>query len=29
MPGEKPAGTADGRGFTVTVAMTSLVGCAG
>jgi ATP-dependent RNA helicase SUPV3L1/SUV3 len=29
MPGEKPAGAADGRGFTVTVAMTSLVGCAG
>ena len=29
MPGEKPAGSADGRGFTVTVAMTSLVGCAG
>ena len=29
MPGEKPAGTADGRGFTVTVAMTSLAGCAG
>jgi ATP-dependent RNA helicase SUPV3L1/SUV3 len=29
MPGEKAAGSADGRGFTVTVAMTSLVGCAG
>jgi ATP-dependent RNA helicase SUPV3L1/SUV3 len=29
MPGDKPAGSADGRGFTVTVAMTSLVGCAG
>ncbi len=29
MPGEKPAGAFDGRGFTVTVAMTSLVGCAG
>jgi ATP-dependent RNA helicase SUPV3L1/SUV3 len=28
-PGEKPAGAFDGRGFTVTVAMTSLVGCAG
>jgi ATP-dependent RNA helicase SUPV3L1/SUV3 len=27
--GEKPAGAFDGRGFTVTVAMTSLVGCAG
>ncbi|HXY90743.1 MAG TPA: helicase, partial [Xanthobacteraceae bacterium] len=29
MPGDKPAGATDGRGFTVTVAMTSLVGCAG
>jgi len=29
MPGEKPAGSVDGRGFTVTVAMTSLAGCAG
>src|SRR5262249_25169558 len=29
LPGEKPAGAVDGRGFTVTVAMTSLVGCAG
>jgi ATP-dependent RNA helicase SUPV3L1/SUV3 len=29
MPGEKPAGAADGRGFIVTVAMTSLAGCAG
>jgi ATP-dependent RNA helicase SUPV3L1/SUV3 len=28
-PGEKPAGAFDGRGFTTTVAMTSLVGCAG
>lgn len=28
-PGEPPAGTADGNGFVVTVAMTSLVGCAG
>ncbi len=28
-PGEPPAGTADGAGFVVTVAMTSLVGCAG
>ncbi|HVT54725.1 MAG TPA: helicase, partial [Xanthobacteraceae bacterium] len=27
--GEKPAGAFDGRGFTTTVAMTSLVGCAG
>src|SRR6185312_4039818 len=27
--GEKPAGAFDGRSFTVTVAMTSLVGCAG
>jgi ATP-dependent RNA helicase SUPV3L1/SUV3 len=27
--GEPPAGAADGDGFTVTVAMTSLVGCAG
>jgi ATP-dependent RNA helicase SUPV3L1/SUV3 len=27
--GDKPAGAFDGRGFTVTVAMTSLVGCAG
>jgi ATP-dependent RNA helicase SUPV3L1/SUV3 len=27
--GEKPAGAFDGRGFTITVAMTSLVGCAG
>jgi ATP-dependent RNA helicase SUPV3L1/SUV3 len=29
MPGEKPAGAFDGRGFTVTVAMTSLAGCSG
>ena len=29
MQGDKPAGAFDGRGFTVTVAMTSLVGCAG
>ncbi|HLL27875.1 MAG TPA: helicase-related protein [Xanthobacteraceae bacterium] len=29
LSGEKPAGAADGRGFTVTVAMTSLAGCAG
>ena len=28
-PGEPPAGTADGDGFVATVAMTSLVGCAG
>ncbi|MGQ3671593.1 helicase-related protein [Xanthobacter sp. TB0136] len=28
-PGPKPAGAVDGRGFTVTVAMTSLAGCAG
>ena len=28
-PGPKPAGAFDGRGFTVTVAMTSLAGCAG
>jgi ATP-dependent RNA helicase SUPV3L1/SUV3 len=28
-PGEKPAGTFDGRGFTVTQAMTSLTGSAG
>ncbi|MEN3931583.1 helicase-related protein [Microvirga sp. W0021] len=28
-PGEPPAGAADGNGFVVTVAMTSLVGCAG
>jgi ATP-dependent RNA helicase SUPV3L1/SUV3 len=28
-PGEKPAGAVDGRGFVPTVAMTSLVGCAG
>jgi ATP-dependent RNA helicase SUPV3L1/SUV3 len=28
-PGEKPAGAFDGKGFMVTVAMTSLVGCAG
>ncbi|MGV2979615.1 helicase-related protein [Camelimonas sp. ID_303_24] len=28
-PGEPPAGAADGDGFVVTVAMTSLVGCAG
>jgi ATP-dependent RNA helicase SUPV3L1/SUV3 len=28
-PGLKPAGAFDGRGFTVTVAMTSLAGCAG
>ena len=28
-PGAKPAGAFDGRGFTVTVAMTSLAGCAG
>jgi len=28
-PGEAPAGAADGNGFQVTVAMTSLVGCAG
>jgi ATP-dependent RNA helicase SUPV3L1/SUV3 len=28
-PGEKPAGAVDGRGFTVSVAMTSLVGCSG
>jgi ATP-dependent RNA helicase SUPV3L1/SUV3 len=28
-PGEKPAGAFDGRGFTVTVAMTSLAGCSG
>ncbi len=27
--GEKPAGAFDGRGFTVTVGMTSLAGCAG
>jgi ATP-dependent RNA helicase SUPV3L1/SUV3 len=29
MPGEKPAGWLDGRCFSVTVAMTSLVGCSG
>lgn len=29
MPGEKPAGAFDGRGFTVTVGMTSLAGCSG
>jgi ATP-dependent RNA helicase SUPV3L1/SUV3 len=29
MVGEKPAGALDGKGFVVTVAMTSLVGCAG
>jgi ATP-dependent RNA helicase SUPV3L1/SUV3 len=29
MPGDKPAGAVDGRGFTITVAMTSLVGCSG
>ena len=29
MPGEPPAGAADGDGFVVTVAMTSLVGCSG
>ncbi len=28
-PGEKPAGAFDARGFTVTVAMTSLAGCSG
>jgi len=28
-PGPKPAGAFDGRGFTVTVGMTSLAGCAG
>jgi len=28
-PGEPPAGTADGEGFVVTTAMTSLCGCAG
>ncbi|WP_428032048.1 helicase-related protein [Ancylobacter sp.] len=28
-PGEKPAGAFDGNGFTATVAMTSLAGCAG
>jgi ATP-dependent RNA helicase SUPV3L1/SUV3 len=28
-PGEPPAGAADGEGFVVTVAMTSLVGCSG
>ncbi len=28
-PGPKPAGAVDGRGFSVTVAMTSLAGCAG
>ncbi|MBS7544435.1 helicase-related protein [Ancylobacter oerskovii] len=28
-PGEKPAGAFDGSGFTATVAMTSLAGCAG
>ena len=28
-PGEPPAGAADGEGFVPTVAMTSLVGCAG
>jgi ATP-dependent RNA helicase SUPV3L1/SUV3 len=28
-PGEKPAGAFDGRGFTVTVGMTSLAGCSG
>jgi ATP-dependent RNA helicase SUPV3L1/SUV3 len=28
-PGEKPVGAFDGRGFTVTVGMTSLVGCSG
>jgi ATP-dependent RNA helicase SUPV3L1/SUV3 len=29
MPGDKPTGAVDGRSFTVTVAMTSLVGCSG
>jgi ATP-dependent RNA helicase SUPV3L1/SUV3 len=29
MPGEKPPGAFDGRGFTVTVGMTSLAGCSG
>jgi ATP-dependent RNA helicase SUPV3L1/SUV3 len=29
MTGEKPAGAFDGRGFVVTVAMTSLAGCSG
>jgi len=29
MPGEKPPGSFDGRGFTVTVGMTSLAGCSG
>ncbi|HEV2000165.1 MAG TPA: helicase, partial [Xanthobacteraceae bacterium] len=29
MPGDKPAGAVDGRSFTITVAMTSLVGCSG
>jgi ATP-dependent RNA helicase SUPV3L1/SUV3 len=29
MPGEKPAGAFDGRGFIVTVGMTSLAGCSG
>ncbi|MEP9365924.1 helicase-related protein [Xanthobacter sp. VNH20] len=28
-PGPKPAGAVDGRGFTVTVGMTSLAGCSG
>ena len=28
-PGVKPPGAVDGAGFTVTVAMTSLVGCSG
>ncbi len=28
-PGDAPAGAADGNGFTVTVAMTSLTGCSG
>ena len=28
-PGPKPAAAFDGRGFTVTIAMTSLTGCAG
>ncbi|BCJ89585.1 helicase [Terrihabitans soli] len=28
-PGDPPAGAADGNGFTVTVAMTSLTGCSG
>src|SRR5262249_56316960 len=28
-PGQKPAAAFDGRGFTVTIAMTSLTGCSG